>query len=117
MTIDPPTDSSGTHVEAAEEFVRRVREADVSAVETMYLFGSTARAEASGVDSDVDFLVVLTDDADGRAVADELRDIAYDVMLEYGPVVEVHTLSRSAFDHRRDHPFVRRVVDEGRTYG
>lgn len=117
VTTDPPTEPSVSHGAAAEEYVRRVREVDVSGVETMYLFGSTARAEASGLDSDVDFLVVLSDDVDCATVTDRLRDIVYDVMLEYGPVVEVHTLARSAFERRRDHPFVRRVVDEGRAYG
>jgi hypothetical protein len=57
------------------------------------LFGSTARGDASGIDSDVDLLAIVADDGDRLSVADELRDIAYDVMLEFGPVVEVYVPS------------------------
>jgi hypothetical protein len=39
-------------------------------------------------------------------------------MLEYGPVVELHVLSESAFERARDtNAFVRRAVSEGRSYG
>jgi hypothetical protein len=39
-------------------------------------------------------------------------------MLEFGPVVEVHVLSNSQFERYRDadHPFVRSVLREGRSY-
>lgn len=81
----------------------------------MILFGSTAHDEASGLESDVGFLAVVTDAADRAAAEDALRDIAYDVMLDHGPVVEVHVLSR--FERRADegHLFVRRVLREGKS--
>ena len=62
------------------------------------LFGSTARGDASGIDSDVDLLAIVADDGDRLSVADELRDIAYDVMLEFGPVVEVYVPSHREFE-------------------
>lgn len=70
------------------------------------------------LESDVDFLAVISDSIDRRATADELRDIAYDLMLEFGPVIEVHVMTRSAFEQRRkrNHPFVTNVVREGRAY-
>ena len=82
------------------------------------VFGSTVRGEVRGLASDVDVLVVLDEDADYDATADALRDVAYDVMLEYGPVVELHILAESTFTrHQRDgNPFVRRVIAEGRSY-
>lgn len=107
-------DSTGrTHEAAAESFARRVR--DAAGLEELYCFGSTARGEASGLDSDVDFLAVVSDDVDRAAVADALRAEAYDVMLEYGPVVEVHVLSRATFESYREanHPFVTQVLREG----
>jgi predicted nucleotidyltransferase len=114
----PAGPPEGSHRAAASAFARRVdRDPDLDAVEELYLFGSTARDEAEGLASDVDFLAVVADDADRSAVADRLRAVAYDVTLEFGPVVEVHVLSRTAFDGRRDHPFVRRVREEGRSYG
>lgn len=114
--LDTHSTNAGRHASAATAFVQRVRERDVSGLESLVLFGSTARGDASGLDSDVDFLAVVADEADRPAVEDTLRDVAYDVMLEHGPVVEVHVLARSAFERRRDHPFVRRVLREGTTY-
>lgn len=117
--MNAPEDSSGDgdrHASAATAFVRRVTERTVPGLESLVLFGSTARDEASGLESDVDFLAVVADDVDRSTVEDELRDVAYDVMLDYGPVVEVHVLSRSTFEQRRTHPFVRRVMREGEVH-
>jgi predicted nucleotidyltransferase len=105
----------GVHSRAADAFARRVR-TEVDGVERLVLFGSTARGDAAGRSSDVDFLAVVSDDADRRSVTDSLRDIAYDVMLEFGPVVEVHVLSRAEFERRRDRPFVRNALDDGEIY-
>jgi predicted nucleotidyltransferase len=104
------------HAAAATAFARRVTDR-YPALEELILFGSTARGDATGTGSDVDFLAVVADDA-GRELEDELRDVAYDTMLEFGPVVEVHVLSNSRFERYRDadHPFVRSVLREGRSY-
>lgn len=107
----------GAHAAAAEAYARRV-ERDVPEVEDLLLFGSTPRGEASGLASDVDFLAVVPDDVDRNALENRLREAAYDVMLEFGPVVEVHVLARSVLERYRDqdHPFVRRVLREGESY-
>lgn len=110
------TEGDQPHNAAAREFVRRVRDRDIEALERLILFGSTARDEAGGLGSDVDFFAVVSDDAEKPAVEDELRDVAYDVMIDHGPVVEVHVVTRSTFERRRDHPFVRRVRRGGRVY-
>lgn len=96
------------HAEAAESFVDRARAEYGDRIEKLYVFGSTVRGETRGLASDVDVLLVL-DDRDREATADGLRDIAYDVMLEYGPVVELHILSESTFErHQREgNPFFR----------
>lgn len=114
MSKPEPGASADSHRAAARAFVRQVRDRDLD-LESLILFGSTARDEAAGLESDVDFLAVVPDEAD-ETVADELRDIAYDVMLEHGPVVEVHVVSRSTFEARRDHPFVRGVVRGGEVH-
>lgn len=118
----PANRSSGDgvdcHAEAASAFVRRVKERRLSALQELYLFGSTPRGEATGLESDVDFLAVVSDSADRSAVGDELRDVAYDVMLEYGPVVEVHVFSQAEFTTSRNegHPFIQRVVRNGESH-
>lgn len=112
------SDMDSPHGVAAEEFVRRARRQNVPELETLILFGSTARGTATGLDSDVDFLAIVSDSGSRAEIGDALREIAYDVMLEYGPVVEVHVLSRSQFERKEKsgHPFVRRALREGRTY-
>ena len=106
------------HSEAAEMFVKRARSTHGEKIAGLYVFGSTVRGEASGRSSDVDVLIVLPDTPDYDATADSLRDIAYDVMLEYGPVVELHILDETTFErHQREgNRFIRNVLREGRSY-
>lgn len=104
--------SSSAHEEAAESFARRARDAVGDDVRELVLFGSTVRGEARGVDSDVDVFVVLEDGTRER----ELRDIAYDLSLEYGVVMSLHVQVADRFAERKDHPFVKNVLEEGRSY-
>lgn len=106
------------HTDAAEAFVERARSEHGNEISKLYVFGSTVRGEARGRASDVDVLVVLDDDTDHDATADSLRDVALDVMIEYGPAVELHVLPEASFERyrREGNPFIRNVVDEGRSY-
>ncbi|EMA56650.1 nucleotidyltransferase domain-containing protein [Halococcus thailandensis] len=110
--------SADAHTAAAEAFVERARSQHSDKIAELYVFGSTVRGEASGRSSDVDVLIVLPDNPDRDAIADSLRDIAYDVMLEYGPLVELHILDGPTFErHQQEgNPFVRNVLREGRSY-
>lgn len=105
------------HAEAAEAFVERARSRFGEQIEELYLFGSTARGEAHGLSSDVDVLVVL-DESHRETTADGLRELAYDVMLEYGPVIELHILTTETFERyqREGDPFIRNVIAEGHSY-
>jgi predicted nucleotidyltransferase len=106
------------HSKAAEVFGERARSTHGEKIVELRVFGSTIRGEASGRSSDVDVLIVLPDTPDYDAVADSLRDIAYDVMLEYGPVVELHLVDETTFErHQREgNPFIRNVLHEGHSY-
>lgn len=104
--------SSTRHERAAEAFARRVCAELDDAVHELILYGSTVRGETRGRDSDVDMFVVL----DEPEREEELRDIAYDVTLEYGVVVSVQTQTRARFEERQDAPFVENVLREGRSY-
>jgi len=50
-------------------------------------------------------------------VAESLRDLAYDVLLEYRPVVELHLLDKSSFDayRRESHTVVQRALTDGQS--
>ena len=106
------------HADAAAAFVDRARSRHDDEIAELYVFGSTVRGEASGRSSDVDVLIVLDDDTDRKVTADSLRDIALDVMIEYGPAVELHILSESTFARyqQEGNPFIRNVVTEGHSY-
>ena len=112
------TTSADAHADAAAAFVERARSQHSDVIAELYVFGSTVRGEASGRSSDVDVFIVLSDSPDRDAITDSLRDIAYDVMLEYGPLVELHILDRPTFErHQQEgNPFVRNVLREGRSY-
>lgn len=105
------------HEDAVETFVDQVATAEMPAVQRLVLFGTVARASHTA-DSDVDVLAVLDTDADVRAVEDRLRDLAYDVMLEYGVVFSIHAVTESSYEDRSGHPFFQNVAAEGRAiYG
>lgn len=74
-------------------------------------------AEAS-IMSTQDMLVVLDAPSTDTATADMLRDIAYDVMLEYGPVVELHLLTDQEFERLQTvgNPFIQNVLTDGQSY-
>jgi predicted nucleotidyltransferase len=106
--------ASSPHREAATVFFERVRDHLDTAIDALYLFGSVDRATPKA-DSDVDVLAVISDDVDYATVDDQLLDIAYDVELEYGVRVEVHSIRASEFTARneRGDPFTRTVFEEG----
>jgi predicted nucleotidyltransferase len=104
---------SQPHERAFEAFAERARDALSESIHELLLFGSAARGEARGIDSDVDVFVVL----DSTGDEDELRDIAYEVQLEYGVVVSLHVKSKERFEERNDHPFIKNVLRDGRSHG
>lgn len=104
--------ASQPHQRAFEAFAERAQDTLGDSIHELFLFGSVARNEARGIDSDVDVFVVL----DTTECEDELRDIAYEVQLEYGVVVSVHVKSTERFEERKDHPFIKNVLRDGRSY-
>lgn len=111
---DPDSGSPDPQETAAKAFFDAVRDSLGDAVEDLVLFGSVARGTA-GKDSDVDVLAVVRDDDSLAAVDDELLDIAYDIQIECGITIEVHTIQASEYRDRKERgdPFVRRVLAEG----
>jgi|AntRauMinimDraft_3_1070383.scaffolds.fasta_scaffold00680_5 predicted nucleotidyltransferase len=109
---------TGAHQGAAAAFVDEARSLHGEDLLELYVFGSTVRNEASGRSSDVDVFIVLQKTPRYEEVADSLRDLAYDVMLEHGPLVELHILDEDEFErHRREgNPFVQNVLNEGQSY-
>lgn len=103
---------SSVHEDAADAFAARARDEHGESIDHLVVFGSTIRGEARGIGSDVDVFLVLSD----AHCEGALRDLAYDIGLEYGVVISVHTLTTDRFEARADHPFIRTVFEEGRSY-
>ena len=110
--------SVDAHTDAAAAFSDRVRPKHRTDIIELYVFGSTVRGEAHGRSSDVDVLVVV-DENDRGALKESLHEIAPDVMLEYGPAIELDVLSENTFERPRQerNPFVQNVLSEGQSYG
>lgn len=83
-------------------------------IETVYLFGSVAQNDATST-SDVDLFIVVDTAANYSKIDDQLLEIAYDVGLEYGVRIEIHSMPADEFAERtdRNEPFVRTVISEG----
>lgn len=93
-----------------EETVRRL--VDAYRPERIYLFGSHARGE-SGPDSDLDFLVIVPDDAPPERRRSRL---AYEALRGTGIAADVLVWPRSYFESRRTVPasLSATVAKEGR---
>lgn len=76
-------------------------------VSSVLLYGSVARSEERGRDSDVDILVVLDDAIDRAAVEEEIRTLACDIELEHGVVLSLVVKTESEFERRKERPFFR----------
>ncbi|AUX08409.1 nucleotidyltransferase domain protein [Halalkaliarchaeum desulfuricum] len=102
--------------EAAATATERIQNRLGDVVETVTLFGSVARGDATA-DSDVDLLVVINETAEFTHVDDQLLEIAYDVSLEYDCRVEIHSLRADEFTARKERgePFVSAAVTEGKS--
>lgn len=108
---------SGFHGEAVTAFVERATAECGAALAGLYLFGSVARRTETSA-SDVDILAVVADDSHLETIDDQLLDIAFEIQLDYGIPIEVHTLTEQNFDARkaRGEPFVHTIVTEGERY-
>lgn len=97
---------------AFEAFAESIYDELGGHVHEIILYGSTARGEATER-SDVDILVVLESDVD----TDAISRLAFDIGLEYDVAITAHTQTKERFEARKDHPFLRNVRREGRSYG
>jgi predicted nucleotidyltransferase len=106
------TEATERRKRAFEEFARAAQEALGERIHEIILYGSVARGDATE-QSDVDILIVL----DSKDETGELFQLAFDVGLEYDVVITPHMQTKSYFDSRQEFPFLKNVLNEGRSYG
>lgn len=100
------------HERAFEAFASRAMAEHSEHIEEIILFGSAARGEAQGRESDVDIFVVV----ETMEIKEALSEIAYDVMHEYGVVIAEVVKPKELVAENEDHPLVKTVRREGRVY-
>lgn len=110
--MDAYTDATEQRERAFEAFVQAATASLGELIHEIVLYGSVARGEATEK-SDVDVLVVLTEMRD----TDELFQLAFDVGMEYEVAIIPHIQTKTEFESRRGSPFLKNVLQEGRSYG
>lgn len=98
--------------QAFYEFAQAVTEAVGERIHEIIPYGSVARGEATEK-SDVDVLVVL----DEMQETDELFQLAFDIGMDYEVAIIPHLQTKEHFESRQDSPFLKNVLQDGRSYG
>jgi len=108
---------AGTISRALRSFTTEVSHLEGERFHSAILFGSHARGEGRE-DSDVDVAVVLSDmPASLIDTKLALADVAYDVLLETGVLIQPMPLSMDEWTHPEHHPnprLVRNIQRDGR---
>ena len=99
------------HLEAFEEFAEKVQEEFGESLKKLVLYGSVARGEETE-ESDVDVFAVVETEEQKQKLEQMAFEFGVDNNLLFPP--NVKTVER--FNHRRDHPFIRTVLEEGVEY-
>ncbi|WP_226004240.1 hypothetical protein [Natrinema salinisoli] len=117
--------------DAADAFASRARTEHGESIRDLVVFGDAVRGDDRGVHTSVEVLLVLEDsaerssansraaeprDEDDEETERQLEVLAETVGLEHGVVFSVHVLPADRFDAQSDHPFIRRALEEGRSY-
>lgn len=106
------TEATQRRERAFEAFAKAAQDELGERIHEIILYGSVARGEATE-QSDVDILMVL----DSKDETGELFQLAFDVGLEYDVVITPHMQTKKYFDLRQEFPFLKNVLNEGRSYG
>lgn len=100
--------------DAADAFATRARTEHGESIRDLVVFGDAVRGDDRGVHTSVEVLLVLEED--DEETERQLEVLAETVGLEHGVVFSVHVLPADRFDAQSDHPFIRRALEEGRSY-
>ena len=104
---------SAVRDEAINEFVDRLKDRIPTKMVNVYLFGSVAKGTAKP-ESDVDILVVYRD-ASSDLVLDVVCEIAFDIALERGILIQPVLMRADEFDQQvGSSPFLWEVLTAGR---
>jgi predicted nucleotidyltransferase len=93
-------------VKIAKEFANAINS---DYIKQIILFGSVARGEDSE-DSDIDILIVSNHK---KEIESEIRDIAFDIVLDKQEIISPHIASESNLNKIEDFSFMRNIRRDG----
>lgn len=101
-------------LKVAREFAKKIHELVPDAV--VKLFGSAVRGEMEEL-SDIDIYIELPDRIDVEAVKTQLSEIAWEIGLQHGQVIQEVIYQKSEIwdSPLRSSPFIKAVIKEGVT--
>ncbi|MGQ9469807.1 MAG: nucleotidyltransferase domain-containing protein [Nitrososphaerales archaeon] len=108
-----PLAESKQYQKTVEELKERITSELGDSIDSLVLYGSAARGEYKGIDSDIDILVIAKDDA--ISTYNKIRRIATEIDLRNSTATTLVYLSRKEFkrNFRLNSPFLEEVAKEG----
>lgn len=101
------TTHESIHYRAADAFAQQIYQKYDYIVDDVVLYGSVARGEERDIHSDVDLIVVLAEGVEKQAFEEPIRELAYDIELEFGVVLSLHILTTT--EYHDDEPYLQHV--------
>jgi predicted nucleotidyltransferase len=97
--------------EVLEEIKKHLKELYGDKIKRIIVYGSFARGEA-GKESDIDVLVVTSDDLDPYTVRKSISDTLFKILLRDGELISLISVPESVLKSKNT-PFIQNVKEEG----
>ncbi|MEM3368495.1 MAG: nucleotidyltransferase domain-containing protein [Nitrososphaerales archaeon] len=104
---------SKQYQKTVEELKEKIKSELGDSIDSLVLYGSAARGEYKGVDSDIDILIIAKDET--SSTYNKIRKIATEIDLKNSTATTLVYLSRKEFKRnaRLSSPFLEEVAKEG----
>ena len=107
-----PVQAFPEHQKTISELKKAVSKLGIS-IDSLVLYGSVARGQDRGIDSDIDILVIGKDET--KSSYEKIRALATDIDLKNSTATSIVYFSRKEIerDMKLDSPFLAEVMKEG----
>lgn len=112
---DPQAPRDTDHEQAFKAFAERLIEECEDDIEEIILYGSVARGEHRE-DSDVDVLIITSNETTREHVHDYASTISFDVMIEYDVLISKNIKTKEEYEEQKDGSYLSAVRQDGRAY-
>jgi predicted nucleotidyltransferase len=112
---DPHAPRDTDHEQAFEAFAERLTEKCGDDIEEIILYGSVARGDHRE-NSDVDVLIITSDETTRERVHDHASTISFNVMIEYDVLISKNIKTKKESETQKDGSYLSAVRQDGRVY-